>query len=114
MSAKQYSEEFTVLLFAAGDPEDPWWDWACTSHQHDLEVCSTKRLCDYCWLESEVECVGADDLFLGGIEAWAGRIVRVSGKLWSQKYESYDGTDYDSGFEPSLIEELGATVVTKP
>lgn len=104
--SKQYSEEFTVLLFAAGDKEDPWWDWACVSHQHTPRECKANRRCDYCWLKSDVDNVGADELFLGGSECVSGRVVRVTGKLWSQRYDSIDGVDYDSGFEPSLVEEL--------
>ena len=111
---KQYSEEFTVLLFAAGDREDPFWDWACVSHQHDHRNCRGNRRCDYCWLNDEVSNSGAGDLFLGDSEVTAGRVVRITGKLWSARYDSIDGVDYDVGFEPSLIEELQAMPQPNP
>lgn len=104
---KTYSPIFTVLLFVAGDDDDPWWDWVCVSHQHDSETCNTRRRCAYCWLKTEIDCAGGDSLLLGErTEPIAGCVIRVTGRLWSSECHSIDGTDYDTGFEPVMSESL--------
>lgn len=102
--SKQYGERVTLLLFARQDDETI--DWACTSHAHDRGVCNMRRLCDYCWLEHEISEGGASMILGDNPEPDENTVLRIVGRLWSEKYESIDGTDYDAGFEIDSIHAL--------
>lgn len=58
------------------------------------------RLCDKCWMKSEISEVGAADLFFDCSDTPApGSVVVVTGHLWWAKHDTMDGVEYDGGFK---------------
>lgn len=64
---------------------------------------SIPPLCDGCWLEEYVKCVGMHEAIVGGIEKYlpiqVSGMLHVRGQMVSEVFSSIEGTDYDEYFE---------------